>query len=52
MNETAPPLAPPRWEELHGLALRDATERPLFDRLLHDWARAHGTDSAALYLEG
>jgi sigma-B regulation protein RsbU (phosphoserine phosphatase) len=52
MNETAPPLAPPRWEELHSLVLRDATERPLFDHLLHDWARAHGADSAALYLEG
>jgi sigma-B regulation protein RsbU (phosphoserine phosphatase) len=52
MSETAAPPATSRWEELQGLALRDATERPLLDRVLRDWAREHGSESAALYLEG
>ncbi len=52
MSETVAPPATSRWEELQSLALRDATERPLLDRVLRDWAREHGAGAAALYLEG
>ena len=44
-------VAPVRWAELQALALRDSTERPLLDRVLRDWAREHGAETAALYLE-
>ena len=52
MTETVAPPGVSRWEELQNLALRDATERPLLDRVLRDWAQEHGADRAALYLEG
>jgi sigma-B regulation protein RsbU (phosphoserine phosphatase) len=52
MTETVAPPGVSRWEELQSLAMRDSTERPLLDRVLRDWAREHGADCAALYLEG
>jgi sigma-B regulation protein RsbU (phosphoserine phosphatase) len=52
MSDTVAPTTATRWDELQGLALRDATERALLDRLVREWAREHGSHSAALYLEG
>jgi len=39
MSDTVAPTTATRWDELQGLALRDATERTLLDRLVREWAR-------------